>query len=564
MHKRVLAILLAAALLVPMAAPTALAAYAEEGDAGTTEEIVEEPEEEPAEEPQEEPEEVPEEEPAEEPQEEPEAAPEEEPEKEPQEEPEEAPEEEPAGEPEERIETDPVEEPQEEPKQVLEETPVTAPAAEPVEELEDEPEEESQEEPTESIYEADFPNWITDQGIITAEDLENGVDLYANDTNDVAIETKVTADNWDEYFSSTDTHTDKRRDQLSRPGQKEIYDSWLSQLQDIAAGKETNVTLVTAFSEMSEETRAQMQTFIDEQDNDGLQQYIQEIEKALYNDRPFEFYFVHNNVYTCSEIIKNEDGTVDDELTRYQAIMCRFLVASDYRAEGEEDRSDWTISDSETVQERIKTAQAARANADAIVAEAEGMSLEQALYFFKDRICGLVSYNTPASDSGYEKCGAGPWNMIYCFDMDPDTDIVCEGFARAFKYLYDQWKESNPEQAGTADTYMVGGIMFDPTDEKDRGGGHEWNVIRTDNGVYHVDLTNCDETADRALSNRLFLRAPDVFYYEATHKCMSGIEFSALEDGYRYYEGSLDNPKWQTNNEYTGSEINITTKDWGE
>lgn len=45
--------------------------------------------------------------------------------------------------------------------------------------------------------------------------------------------------------------------------------------------------------------------------------------------------------------------------------------------------------------------------------------------------------------------------MIWVFDGDPDTKIVCEGYAKAFKYLMDN---STFQYKGTA-CHLVNGYM---------------------------------------------------------------------------------------------------------
>lgn len=73
-----------------------------------------------------------------------------------------------------------------------------------------------------------------------------------------------------------------------------------------------------------------------------------------------------------------------------------------------------------------------------------------------------------------------PWQLIYVFDGDPETKVVCEGYAKAFQYLCDL--------AGIP-CYTVTGEMS----SKDVSGAHMWNVVPMDGQNYLVDVTNYDQ-----------------------------------------------------------------------
>ena len=66
------------------------------------------------------------------------------------------------------------------------------------------------------------------------------------------------------------------------------------------------------------------------------------------------------------------------------------------------------------------------------------------------------------------------------FDGDPATNVVCEGYAKAFQYLCDL-----SEFKGDIVCRTVTGSM--------NGGDHMWNVVQMEDGKnYMVDVTNCD------------------------------------------------------------------------
>lgn len=129
---------------------------------------------------------------------------------------------------------------------------------------------------------------------------------------------------------------------------------------------------------------------------------------------------------------------------------------------------------------KVTTAQTAIANAVAIASGATG-TVRDKLTYFKDIICEKAIYNYAAIGTAY----GDPWQLIYVFDNDPDTNVVCEGYSKAFQYLFDL--------AGFADPYdciLVTGNMAGGTG----AGPHMWNLVHMEDGNnYLVDVTNCDE-----------------------------------------------------------------------
>lgn len=92
---------------------------------------------------------------------------------------------------------------------------------------------------------------------------------------------------------------------------------------------------------------------------------------------------------------------------------------------------EWTSVDTD----KTADTQAAVDNATDVVLTNKGLSDYHILRNYKDDICERVSYNDEAA-SGTMPYG-DPWQIIYVFDDNPDTNVVCEGYAKAFKYLYD-------------------------------------------------------------------------------------------------------------------------------
>ena len=126
----------------------------------------------------------------------------------------------------------------------------------------------------------------------------------------------------------------------------------------------------------------------------------------------------------------------------------------------------------------------ARAEAMRIVQANAGKSNYEKLMAYREAICDAVSYHhTAVSNPNYPY--GNPWQPIYAFDSDPATNVVCEGYAKAFKYLCDL-----SDFAGDVRCYLVDGWIDSGVGQ----GGHMWNIVAMPNGkTYLVDLTNCDE-----------------------------------------------------------------------
>ena len=132
-------------------------------------------------------------------------------------------------------------------------------------------------------------------------------------------------------------------------------------------------------------------------------------------------------------------------------------------------------------------ASGALAKARSIVEQYSGVSDYDKLLGYKSAICGFVSYDHEAAGNSSTPYG-NPWQMIWVFDDDPSTNVVCEGYAKAFQYLCDI-TEFNSDM-------IVCRTVTGTMKHGDSSENHMWNVITMDNGKnYLVDVTNCDTGA---------------------------------------------------------------------
>lgn len=136
-------------------------------------------------------------------------------------------------------------------------------------------------------------------------------------------------------------------------------------------------------------------------------------------------------------------------------------------------------------------AQTALTKAQEIVSQNKDKTTYEKLLAYKDAICDLTSYNHEAADTEGTPYG-DPWQLIYVFDGDPSTNVVCEGYSKAFQYLCD---------LSGIPCYTVTGVMVGGTG----AGGHMWNIVPLDGKNYLVDVTNCD-TGTAGAPDLLFLK----------------------------------------------------------
>lgn len=214
---------------------------------------------------------------------------------------------------------------------------------------------------------------------------------------------------------------------------------------------------------------------------------LSKITGALLADNPYQLYWYEKTQSTTATgfgLTASYDNAIGDYLVGPVGSMSiSFPVANEYSAG--EYMVDTTIG---------QAVQTSVANANAIVSQYSSATDYDKLSGYKDEICDLVSYNDAAAGGGVSY--GNPWQMIWVFDQDPTTNVVCEGYAKAFKYLCDQ---SNFN--GDISCITVTGMMSGGTGE----GPHMWNIVKMDDRKnYLVDVTNSD-TGTAGEAGGLFL-----------------------------------------------------------
>ena len=221
---------------------------------------------------------------------------------------------------------------------------------------------------------------------------------------------------------------------------------------------------------------------------------LKAILRALIADHPYHLYWYEKTQSTRSTGFSMSAG-YDNAAGEYVlslegSLSFSFPVADEYAA------GQYTVDTAIG-----KSVQTSVANANAIVSKYSSSSDYDKLLGYKNEICDLVSYNDEAAGGGVSF--GNPWQMIWVFDEDPSTNVVCEGYSKAFKYLCDQTDFNLDINCITATGTMDGG-----TGE----GAHMWNIVNMRDGQnYLVDVTNCDEGTIGA-SDELFMAG----YYSGT------------------------------------------------
>ena len=209
----------------------------------------------------------------------------------------------------------------------------------------------------------------------------------------------------------------------------------------------------------------------------GSQASADKVWHALLSDLPYELYW-HDKVIGI-----NYAYTLAADNTPFKDVTFSFAVAQEFRGK------DMTTTNIPNVPAAVQTARS-------VVAANASKSDHDKLQAYRQYICDQVSYNYAAARGEYANSYGNPWQLLWVFDGDSTTNVVCEGYAKSFKYLCDLTEESNG-WTGDVETISVTGTMGTEN--------HMWNIVRIGGGNYLVDVTNCD-TGMKGYPQKLFLR----------------------------------------------------------
>lgn len=243
----------------------------------------------------------------------------------------------------------------------------------------------------------------------------------------------------------------------------------------------------------------------------------------LLIDCPYDLYWFDKSVSGAFRVQSPGMSYSSSQLTLKGELVYSFKTAGEYRNSGEY----------EVAVEKTGAAKTAADNAKEIVNKYSSYGDYEKLVHYKNEICNLVSYNQEAAGGNMNY--GNPWQLVWVFDRDPATNVVCEGYAKAFQYLCDltDFNSSNIK------CYTVNGIMGGGTG----AGRHMWNIVTMqDKKNYIVDVTNCDEGSIGA-DDKLFLASAEgnaVSGYTVAIQGQSNITYTYDEDLSGMYGGILE------------------------
>ena len=208
---------------------------------------------------------------------------------------------------------------------------------------------------------------------------------------------------------------------------------------------------------------------------------------CLLEDSPYEFYWLNTQIHP---VLYEPDASFTKPANRTDVLYIRgtwtvaFPISREYAQTPENWDGSSILTDMKpSLHEWVANA---RANVDAILAGAPDGDYDKMKYY-RDQIRSLSTYNGNAMGAEY----GNPWQLIWVFDGDPDTKVVCEGFAKAFGYLCEL--DTHEAYSMLVRGWMQTPGMADP-------GAHMWNVVRIEGRSYLVDVTNDNSAYDLFLA----------------------------------------------------------------
>ena len=328
-----------------------------------------------------------------------------------------------------------------------------------------------------------LPAAYADSGENQVITMESAPDAYLPTIEEV-FQMHIQKALWGDEISSFSTGSRSAGAQLTGDTKK-VYDALVPYIQQIAAGSRAS-TIITLGRTLNDTMSYEEQTFtvekVVELSEKLSQSNLNQLTDALLADYPYEMYWYNKSQGAGVSIVQTDSGSM---------LAILFTPAGAYAA-----NESYTI-------DTTKAGAAAKAaeNAVTVVNANTSKSDYEKLVAYRNYICGAVSYNDAAADDKNNTPYGDPWQLIYVFDGNEDTNVVCEGYAKAFQYLCDMTVFDSEEIS----CYTVSGQM----NGGKGAGGHMWNIVTMDDGKnYLVDVTNCD-SGTIGYSDRLFLKGYD-------------------------------------------------------
>lgn len=304
---------------------------------------------------------------------------------------------------------------------------------------------------------------------------------------------------------------------------KKIYDFLAGEIKKVAAGEKVSTQFAVPVKEFTNQLQStQEEPGVSFDTKEGQQKALDrfmereviaseelyKVYESLLVDFPYELYWydkaAEGSFFLSLDGVQARDDSVYGKcLYMDDAVLTFGFLVDDYYGSGYQANTG-----------RMDAARQAAANAQKIVEEAAGLSDYRKLVYYREKICALASYDQAAAQTR-SPGNQNPWQLVYVFDEDSTTNVVCEGYAKAFQYLCDLTAFADE----SIYSYIVSGTMSGDAGE----GPHMWNIVHMgENGNYLVDVTNCDQNMIGE-GDQLFL---------------AGYASGNMTDGYRFQASS--------------------------
>ena len=407
---------------------------------------------------------------------------------------------------------------------------------------------ETQEEETETVLndldlidtvETDIDNEVIEDTVPEDIVLEASVDtvseVYITDEEESAsledyIDHEVSISQGNVYYASSMAGS-----KLSG-NNKIIYDKLKSMAADIANGNRDSAVCKISLSELglNKEYTASDLGLTGSQRNDSMAGFnamlnIENyksidaglIANALRADCPYEAYWMGLSSSAAVGRVAKYDDTIKGYKWRFDDdFEFRISVSKDYQG----NNGEYSVNTNKT-----KAVKNSVNKINSIINEAKSKNDNDKIQFYKDQICGLTDYNTNAMKLPSSSYG-DPWQLVYVFDGDANTKVVCEGYSKAFDYLCEKTVFSD----SSINCYSVTGTLNNEP--------HMWNIIHwSDKANYMVDVTNCDSKN----TNDLFMALP------TSGNVTNGYYFTYFSNYSMYYNYDANARKLFTQAELT-------------
>ena len=266
-----------------------------------------------------------------------------------------------------------------------------------------------------------------------------------------------------------------------------VYGYLKGKISEIASGSRTStkIALPAEYSYTYKNTDLGMsnlksnETLMKQRVAEKLPVNPKNINQALMYSSPYDMYWYDKE--TGLVVINNYSYTSTQVTVSFEY---RFSVAPEYQLSGNQYQVNPAYG---------QAAKNAAANAKYIVDYYASLDDYSKLTAYNNAICTYAEYND-AAEKDINMPYGNPWQLVWVFDGDPATEVVCEGYSKAFQYLCDN---STFQDSSVYAISVSGEVTFSPNNS----GGHMWNVVHIGGANYLVDVTSNDSIG----SNKFFL-----------------------------------------------------------